>query len=205
MPKRINRTYKLYMKHFIAAGGIGEGIKYDEATATVTENFQFAFKFDGLDHNYMIFSLAYSVNGYPKEYDIQVISKPSNLGKGLIYYFLCPVTSNPCRILYFDSYTGEFCSRGGFSQRLYYPIQLRGRRDRYNARYWELEKEIEELAGAGEKYSRAAYNYNGKETKRSKKIEKLSDQQYELDLKRWTYGMPASLQKQIFGKFMYQQ
>lgn len=44
--------------------------------------------------------LAYKANGTPINYRVKLVTIPSNLGKGLIWYFLCPVTGKRCRKLY---------------------------------------------------------------------------------------------------------
>ena len=36
----------------------------------------------------------------PIEYRVPIVSKPSNLGVGLIWYFVCPVTGKHCKKLY---------------------------------------------------------------------------------------------------------
>lgn len=49
--------------------------------------------------------LNYKCNEDPINYRVQLISAPSNLGKGVVWYFLCPHTGKRCRKLYLaDSY-----------------------------------------------------------------------------------------------------
>jgi hypothetical protein len=49
--------------------------------------------------------LDYKYNGKPIKYKVWLTSKQSNLGKGMIYYFLCPHTGKRCRVLYsIDTY-----------------------------------------------------------------------------------------------------
>jgi hypothetical protein len=50
-------------------------------------------------------------------YKIQLVSMPSNLGKGLIWYFLCPKTNKRCRKLY--SIGGYFLHRQAFKGCMY--------------------------------------------------------------------------------------
>ena len=45
-------------------------------------------------------SLNYNYNGQDISYSIELVSVPSNLGKGEVWYFLCPVTLRRCRNLY---------------------------------------------------------------------------------------------------------
>jgi len=44
--------------------------------------------------------LDYKANGTPINYRVRLVTIPSNLGIGLIWYFLCPVTGKRCRKLY---------------------------------------------------------------------------------------------------------
>ena len=45
-------------------------------------------------------TLSYNHNDQPQKYDISLVSLPSNLGKGEVWYFLCPYTKKRCRVLY---------------------------------------------------------------------------------------------------------
>ena len=42
----------------------------------------------------------YNYNGIPINYRVQLVSVPSNLGKGFIWFFVCPKTNMRCRKLY---------------------------------------------------------------------------------------------------------
>lgn len=44
--------------------------------------------------------LDYKFNGEPQKYKVPIVSIPSNLGNGLVYYFQCPFTEKQCRKLY---------------------------------------------------------------------------------------------------------
>src|SRR5262245_41225875 len=44
--------------------------------------------------------LLYSFNEKPVDYRVPLIKVPSNLGKGFVWYFQCPVTKKRCRVLY---------------------------------------------------------------------------------------------------------
>lgn len=61
--------------------------------------------------------LDYKYNGEPRNYKIQLVSVPSNLGKGLIWYFLCPQTNKRCRKMY--SIGGYFLHREAFQGCMY--------------------------------------------------------------------------------------
>lgn len=49
--------------------------------------------------------LDYRCNEAPVNYKVQLVSIPSNLGKGVVWYFVCPHTGKRCRKLYLaDTY-----------------------------------------------------------------------------------------------------
>ena len=54
---------------------------------------------------------------YDRDYSIDLVTKPSNLGIGRIWYFVCPKTGRNCRKLY--SVGGYFLSRYAHSTILY--------------------------------------------------------------------------------------
>ena len=63
-----------------------------------------------LNNSYLI--LDYKCNDKPINYRVQLVSMPSNLGKGKVWYFICPKTNKQCRKLYLvNSY---FYSRFAF-------------------------------------------------------------------------------------------
>jgi hypothetical protein len=53
-----------------------------------------------LNIEYPYLNLFYNVDGESINYNVSISEKPSNLGIGRIYYFLCPYTQKPCRKLY---------------------------------------------------------------------------------------------------------
>lgn len=61
--------------------------------------------------------LQYFINGYEFKYIVAIISKPSNLGKGKVYYFKCPFTGMTCKNLYLIN--GLFVHRLYFHKCLY--------------------------------------------------------------------------------------
>lgn len=61
--------------------------------------------------------LDYKNNGTPINYRVQLASAPSNLGKGFVWYFICPRTGKRCRKLYLaDTY---FYHRSAFMGCMY--------------------------------------------------------------------------------------
>mgnify|MGYP003374512137 CR=1 FL=1 len=122
-----------------------------------------------------------------------MVSKPSNLGRGHVLYFRCPQTGRACRILYRAYYARTFRSRWGFSYRLYYPSQTCGKLHRWDETYWSAERQLERSKG-----KRKAGTYRGKPTKRSKRRERLYTQLERADERRWSL---AAWPKRFRGMF----
>jgi predicted MPP superfamily phosphohydrolase len=66
-------------------------------------------------HSYV--ELSYNSNGKPRKYKVQIVSIPSNLGKGKVLYFICPQTKKRCRKLYLIG--GYFLHRDAFNGCMY--------------------------------------------------------------------------------------
>lgn len=71
--------------------------------------------------------LNYTCNGQGINYRVSLVSVPSNLGIGRVWYFLCPVTGKRCRKLY--SVGTEFLHREAF-QDCMYESQRRSHKER---------------------------------------------------------------------------
>lgn len=61
--------------------------------------------------------LNYNFKDQPRNYKVSLVSIPSNLGKGRIWYFLCPQTNKRCRKLYLIG--GFFLHREAFNSCMY--------------------------------------------------------------------------------------
>ena len=110
--------------------------------------------------------LDYKYNDEPRKYKVWLVTIPSNLGKGKVWYFLCPQTHKRCRKLY--SIGGYFLHREAFKG-CRYDSQTKSKRwsemDRVYGSYFELDNLYEEL------YSKHfKTHYNGKPTKRYLKL-----------------------------------
>jgi hypothetical protein len=55
-----------------------------------------------VDSPYFV-ELDYKYNGQPIKYRVQLVSAPSNLKNGLVWYFICPHTGKRCRTLHLVS------------------------------------------------------------------------------------------------------
>jgi len=110
--------------------------------------------------------LSYKYNEAPINYRVQLVSAPSNLGKGVVWYFICPHTGKRCRKLYWgDKYFYHRSAiRGGIYKK---QLQSKGERDLYKT--FELFFLSEEL---DKKHFKT--HYAGKPTKKYLKlIEKI--------------------------------
>jgi hypothetical protein len=106
--------------------------------------------------------LDYSYNGKPVKYIINLVSLPSNLGKGDVWYFECPQTKKRCMKLYCIG--GYFMHREAFKGCMY-KKQTKGKRERAQMKmietYFRTGKLNEQLHG---KYFKRTYA--GKPTKK---------------------------------------
>jgi len=110
--------------------------------------------------------LDYQSNDKPINYRVNLVSIPSNLGKGEVLYFQCPQTGKFCRKLYLvDSY---FFHREAFSG-CYYQKQVYSHDTRKMIRQYEnafaLDQYWEE---ANQPYFKT--HYRGKPTRRYEKL-----------------------------------
>ena len=106
--------------------------------------------------------LDYKVNGEPRTKEYYLTYKTSNLGKGHIWYFVCPFTGKCCRKLY--GVSGWFGHREAF-QGCMYESQTWSSNNSYKIEllepYFKLGEYYSELHS---KYFKT--HYNGKPTKR---------------------------------------
>jgi hypothetical protein len=110
--------------------------------------------------------LDYKYGDEPRNYKVNLVCLPSNLGKGVIWYFLCPNTNKRCRILY--SIGGYFLHRNAFKGCMYESqIQSKFYRlmDKTLGSYFKTDKLYSELYSKHFKKT-----YAGKPTKRYLRI-----------------------------------
>jgi hypothetical protein len=110
--------------------------------------------------------LDYKSNDVPRKYKVRLVSVDSNLGKGKIWYFLCPNTYKQCRKLYLKG--GYFLHREAFNGCMYesqtYSKNYRGLGKVYDS-YFKLDNLYEQLYKKNFKKT-----YAGKPTKRYLKL-----------------------------------
>lgn len=127
------------------------------------------------------------------DYKIRVVEAPTNLGRGVQLYFICPESGYRCRQLYRAYGSGTWKSRKAYSYRLYYNLQIVSKLWRTTERYFNVEEQLEKDAK-----KRKALDYGGKKTKRFKLMEQKEQKLYLLDLMRWQFNsMPVNIQKLI--------
>jgi hypothetical protein len=114
------------------------------------------------------------------DYQIRLDSIPSNLGKGEIYYFICPRSGSRSRILYRCYGSPLFMGRKSYFIRIFYPSQICSKKEYNSSRYWEVEKILEKCYQAQRKS-----HYQGKETRLLKRINFLEGKKKFLDYKRF--------------------
>jgi hypothetical protein len=110
--------------------------------------------------------LDYKCNEAPINYIVKLISTPSNLGKGVVWYFVCPRTGKLCRKLYLaDIY---FCHRLAIKGCMYEKqTQSKSYRhlDQTLGKYYRAEELYEQISRKHFKKT-----YAGKPTKRYVKL-----------------------------------
>ena len=122
--------------------------------------------------------LDYKYQDEPRNYRVNLVSVPSNLGIGVVWYFECPETEKRCRKLY--SIGGYFLHREAFKGALY-ESQTQSKKyrelDKTFGAYFKLDESHEQLYKKHFKKT-----YNGKPTKRYlqliSQIEKLERKVY---------------------------
>lgn len=108
--------------------------------------------------------LDYKYRDEPRDYKVRLVSMPSNLGKGLIWYFLCPQTNKRCRKLY--SIGGYFLHREAFNGCMY-ETQIQSKKNR------QLNKTLRAYFRTNDLYSQL-YQKHFKKTYAGKPTKKYS-------------------------------
>lgn len=115
--------------------------------------------------------LKYTCNGTPINYRVQLVSIPSNLGKGAVWFFICPHTGKRCRKLYLLG--KKFLHREAFRNSMY-EKQTFSKQWRTQHRVYSLAFSRDEILDEIEKpYFKT--EYNGKPTKRYLKLLKQAE------------------------------
>lgn len=116
------------------------------------------------------------------DYDYKIFfnRKPSNLGKGEVLYFRCPVSLKSCRILYMAYDYPKFKSREAYRNRLYYSNQLSSKLSGPNDKYWRIRRQLD---AKNLKHHRETYK--GKLTKSEIRLRAKKEKMHYYDSIRW--------------------
>jgi len=115
----------------------------------------------------------HSTNAVVKyDYKVNIIPVKSNIGKGYVYYFECPISKRLCRVLYQAYNSGYFKCRQAFQNRIFYPLQTISKKYYSLQRYYDLESLLNKIYYE-KKYFKETYR--GKETRAYKRIKKLTE------------------------------
>ena len=110
--------------------------------------------------------LNYKYNEAPINYRVQLVSVPSNIGKGVVWYFICPNTGKRCRKLYL---IGErFLHRAAFRGCMY-------EKQTQSKKYRQLDKTLGAYFGTDQLFEQLykkhlKKQYAGKPTKKYLRI-----------------------------------
>lgn len=111
-------------------------------------------------------NLSYKCNGESIAYRVQLTQVPSNLGKGVVWYFVCPKTGKRCRNLYLVG--GYFYHRSAF-RGVFYQWQVFSRNTRNLCKGYDLDFGVDRAyCEMYKKYFKR--QYRGKPTKRYKQL-----------------------------------
>ncbi len=108
---------------------------------------------------------------------IYMEKRVSNIGKGHIYYFLCPETNRRCRTLYKCYGSTYYKSFGAYRHRIYYDSQLCSN---WNDRFWHCHRKLERMD-----QERGTYTYAGRITKRAMRYEAWEERMERADANRF--------------------
>ncbi len=155
--------------------------RYYTWTNGASINYFFTFQ-----QNEKYLELSYTINDKSGnktniEYKIDIVGIPSNLGNGIVYYFICPLSYKRCRIIYSAYGSHYFKHRLSYKHRIYYNGQIASKLSRYNDRYWDLDKVVNRIESNGLKTK-----YKGRPTKIKERLNYLQEQRDYYDFKRWT-------------------
>jgi len=99
------------------------------------------------------------------DYRIELTTLKSNLGRGELLYFVCPVSQSKCRVLYQNNDTAKWQSRQAYKKRIYYRSQQISKNYRKIFAYFQIVEAIENLTNRITKT-----NYKGKYTKTTNRL-----------------------------------
>jgi len=129
--------------------------------------------------------LDYKYGDEPRKYRIDFVSIPSNLGKGKVWYFLCPETFKRCRILYS---VGGYFLHGEAFRGCFYFSQTRSKHYRDIERQYGPMFETERIYNKIYKKHFKKF-YAGKPTKKYRKYMEILRKAKSIDIREFERAM----------------
>ena len=143
----------------LKSGVVNWSNRYNEVTSSISIKVK-------INANEQFLNLNYKSNDIRYDYNVNLVTVPSNLGKGNVWYFICAYTGKRCRILHLID--GKFLHRSALKSGMY--------SKQTQSKKW---RQIEKVYGAyfdSDKYYEQLYKkhfkkyYKGKPTKRYLKL-----------------------------------
>ena len=144
------------------------------------------------NHEASFIELSYQCNQQPIRYQVELEPIPSNLGKGVVWYFVCPKTGKRCRKLHLiDTYFYHRSAYRGLYQKQTYSHKTRRLHQALEA-VFGTEKVYEQL---NSRYFKS--EYNGKLTKRYLKLQGKLERSKEFNIKDllWLFWKSLSFKR----------
>ncbi|MCB0704046.1 MAG: hypothetical protein KDC34_02005 [Saprospiraceae bacterium] len=145
-----------------------------------------SYRKESISDTEQILTFDFLSNGKPIVYDVKLVAIPSNLGKGVRWYFICPATGKRCTKLIRPYYRSQFFHRTAFGLKYESQCQSKTMRalDIVIGDIFRKDRLYEQLY---KKYKKR--HYRGKPTPLVRKIKKVEnrilDMQFTLeDMKR---------------------
>ncbi len=111
------------------------------------------------------------------DYKIQLVTVPSNLGKGEVLYFLCSESNKRARVLYMAYGHHKYIHRDWYLEhygvRLYYNSQSSSKEDYHNTMYFNLKRQVETIEEQIIGVKHRKIQYKGKATKLFQRLHHL--------------------------------
>lgn len=122
------------------------------------------------------------------DYKIQLVSVPSNLGKGQVLYFKCPTTGKRARVLYStygnDMYVHRDYYKDHYGQRIFYNSQIASKDWYNNTMYFNYKRQVASFEKYLLTFKQWKRTYRGKETKHFKRLRQLKEKMQYHNIKR---------------------
>lgn len=131
---------------------------------------------------------------------ITLTPTPSNLGVGLVWFFVCPWSGKKCRTLYHAYSSGMFQSREAYKGRYGYPLnydsQVQCKTNYHCSRFWHYSEKIDSLYGKRK-------TYKGRSNLNAQKVEGWTERMKSADKKRREpHRIPAKVMPLLSPSFM---